>query len=230
MTSASALSTRRVPFTIFALEREGLKHPPPGGHSGGSHSDGPCLRWCCHVHALFIEASCGRRRGNSRVALRICTHGKAYFAVAGRSDLLKSGGLFSRNADIASLASADRTRSRTLRSRRASPARAARAGSASAIFCWLAAHQPASRPVARRLPWRLPAVLGQARLGSQSRAPRPASRRNRVLLLWTVQLDPQDASGSFGKDFTHRPPPVVTTSGCLTRDGTARGSPRFRWH
>src|SRR5947208_1373726 len=40
--------------------------------------------------------------------------------------------------------------------------------------------------------------------------------RHRVLLLRTIQLDPQDASGSFGQDVTHRPSPVVTTSGCLT--------------
>src|SRR5207247_1530068 len=39
---------------------------------------------------------------------------------------------------------------------------------------------------------------------------------HRVLLLRTVQLDPQDASGAFGEDVTHRPPPGVTTSGCLT--------------
>src|SRR5205807_9997098 len=40
--------------------------------------------------------------------------------------------------------------------------------------------------------------------------------RHRVFLLRTVQLDPQDASGAFGKDVTHRPPPVVAPSGCLT--------------
>src|SRR5438132_5675289 len=45
--------------------------------------------------------------------------------------------------------------------------------------------------------------------------------RHRVLLFRTVQLDPQDASGAFGKDVPHRLPPVVTTSGCLT-PGMAR--------
>src|SRR5206468_1383960 len=46
-------------------------------------------------------------------------------------------------------------------------------------------------------------------------------RRHRVLLFRTVQLDPQDASGAFGQDVTHRPPPVVTAAGCLT-PGMAR--------
>src|SRR5207237_9313500 len=40
--------------------------------------------------------------------------------------------------------------------------------------------------------------------------------RHRVFLLRTVQLDPQDASGAFGKDVTHRPPPEGTALRCST--------------
>src|SRR4051812_9991036 len=41
------------------------------------------------------------------------------------------------------------------------------------------------------------------------------ARSHRVLLGRTIQLDTQDASGTFGNNLAHRPSPLVVSSKCL---------------
>ena len=57
-----------------------------------------------------LEASCGGHREIPRSAPAFVESGKAYCAVAGSLDFVKSGFRFSRNAVSASLASGERSR------------------------------------------------------------------------------------------------------------------------
>src|SRR5439155_8576009 len=87
------------PVGNFALEPQGLKITPPGGHSGGDNSSNRLgLRGRDHLRPRASRSLMRRTpRESSRCPSAFVESGKAYFAVAGSLDFVKSGFRFSRN-------------------------------------------------------------------------------------------------------------------------------------